>query len=196
MLMQRGVTVDTAGRVYTGNFGTGNFGDGVFSRVTVAADGTAKEQAVVSTGISCVDGIFYDAARDAVFIADSEKNALQVFHPATGRMTTLWENDDSDGVDGLLDQPCEVLVRGDELIVANFDMPFPGMKNKAFDNAHTLSIFRLAPAARPVAAAAGMTRGTPHSGPLVNRSITPHPHCPQLRRPICKILVQIGRAHV
>jgi len=37
-------------------------------------------------------------------------------------------------------------VRGDELIVANFDMPFPGMKNKVFDKAHTLSIFRLAPA--------------------------------------------------
>ena len=145
-----GVTVDTAGRVYTGNFG-----DGVFSRVTVAADGKAKENTVVSTGISCVDGIFYDAPRDAVFIADSEKNAVQVFHPATGRMTTLWENDDSDGADGLLDQPCEVLVRGDELIVANFDMPFPGMKNKAFDKAHTLSIFRLAPAAGQASAAAG-----------------------------------------
>jgi len=136
-----GVTLDTAGRLYTGNFG-----DGVFSRVTIAADGTAKEKAVVSTAISCVDGIFYDAARDRIFIADSEKNAVQVFHPATGQMTTLWENDDSDGADGSLDQPCEVLVRGDELIVANFDMPFPGMKNKVFDKAHTLSIFRLAPA--------------------------------------------------
>jgi DNA-binding beta-propeller fold protein YncE len=136
-----GVTLDTAGRLYTGNFG-----DGVFSRVTIAADGKAKEQAVVSTAISCVDGIFYDAARDRVFIADSEKNAVQVFNPATGQMTTLWENEDSDGVDGLLDQPCEVLVRGDDLIVANFDMPFPGMKNKVFDQAHTLSIFRLPPA--------------------------------------------------
>ncbi|MFM9195971.1 MAG: SMP-30/gluconolactonase/LRE family protein [Planctomycetia bacterium] len=136
-----GVTLDTAGRLYTGNFG-----DGVFSRVTIAADGTAKEQSVVSTAISCVDGIFYDAARDRIFIADSEKNAVQVFNPATGQMTTLWENDDSDGADGSLDQPCEVLVRGDDLIVANFDMPFPGMKNKVFDKAHTLSIFRLAPA--------------------------------------------------
>jgi hypothetical protein len=102
-----------------------------------------------------VDGIFYDAARDRVFIADSEKNAVQVFNPATGQMTTLWENDDSDGGDGLLDQPCEVLVRGDDLIVANFDMPFPGMKNKAFDKAHTLSIFRLAPAGRGAAATSG-----------------------------------------
>jgi sugar lactone lactonase YvrE len=145
-----GVTLDTAGRLYTGNFG-----DGVFSRVTMAADGTAKEQTVVSTGISCVDGIFYDAARDRVFIADSEKNAVQVFDPATGRMTTLWENDDSDGADGSLDQPCEVLVRGDDLIVANFDMPFPGMKNKVFDKAHTLSILRLAPAGTKPAATSG-----------------------------------------
>jgi sugar lactone lactonase YvrE len=145
-----GVTLDTAGRLYTGNFG-----DGVLSRLTIAADGTAAEQAVVSTAISCVDGIFYDAARDRVFIADSEKNAVQLFNPATGRMTTLWENDDSDGADGLLDQPCEVLVRGDDLIVANFDMPFPGMKNKVFDKAHTLSIFRLAPVAPQPAAASG-----------------------------------------
>ena len=145
-----GVTLDTAGRLYTGNFG-----DGVFSRVTLAADGRAKEQAVVSTAISCVDGIFYDAARDRVFIADSEKNAVQVFNPATGQMTTLWENDDSDGADGLLDQPCEVLVRGDDLIVANFDMPFPGMKNKIFDKAHTLSIFRLSPAGAKAAPPSG-----------------------------------------
>jgi len=144
-----GVTLDPAGRLYTGNFG-----DGVFSRVTIAADGTAAEKAVVSTAISCVDGIFHDAARGLIFIADSEKNAVQVFDPATNRMTTLWENDDSDGRDGLLDQPCEVLVRGDDLIVANFDMPFPGMKNKAFDKAHTLSIFRLPPAGRTAATGA------------------------------------------
>jgi len=144
-----GVTFDAAGRLYTGNFG-----DGVLSRVTIGADGKAQEITVASTAISCVDGIFYDAARKCIFIANSERNAVQVFHPATGEMTTLWENDDADGLDGLLDQPCEVLVRGDDLIVANFDMPFPGMKNKAFDAVHTLSIFRL-PAADPQAAATG-----------------------------------------
>lgn len=51
-------------------------------------------------------------------------------------------NDDNDGAEGLLDQPCEPMVWGDKLLIANFDMSFPGVKNSN-DAVHTLSVINL-----------------------------------------------------
>ena len=55
----------------------------------------------------------------------------------------LAENEDTDGADGLMDQPCEPIVIGDIIVVANFDMPFPGLKNSKYDKVHTLSVIDL-----------------------------------------------------
>ena len=135
-----GLTIDGQGNLYTGNFG-----DGAFHRIALNSDGSAKEVKVVHRAqpLTCVDGIFWDAKRDVIYIADSEKNAIQVYHVKTGQVTTLWENGDTDGSDGLLDQPCEPLVRGSDLIIVNFDMPFPGLKNKAYDKPHTICVIKL-----------------------------------------------------
>jgi hypothetical protein len=132
-----GMAFDNQGRLVTGNFG-----DGVLSRMTLAADGRVAKQEIISRKLTCVDGMVCDRRTGNVYIADSEKNAIQVVAP-DGSISTLWENADTDGSDGLLDQPCEPLVRGDELIIANFDMPFPGLKNSGYDKHHTLSVIRL-----------------------------------------------------
>jgi hypothetical protein len=58
---------------------------------------------------------------------------------------TLWENDDTDGSDGLIDQTAECVVRDGKLIIANFDWPFPGLKNQKFDKPYTISVIDLAP---------------------------------------------------
>jgi hypothetical protein len=92
--------------------------------------------------MTCVDGIFCDLKTDEIYVADSEKNAIHIVTPQ-GDLKTLWMNDDSDGSDGLLDQPCEPLIRGNELIIANFDMPFPGLINSVYDKYHTLSVIKL-----------------------------------------------------
>ena len=42
-----------------------------------------------------------------------------------------------------LDQPCEVIVRGNDLIVVDFDMPFPGLRNTKFDKPHTIHVIKL-----------------------------------------------------
>jgi sugar lactone lactonase YvrE len=135
-----GLTFDAEGNLYTGNFG-----DGVLSKVAFNADGSVKSNAVFvkDPKMTCVDGIFYDKKRSCIYVADSEKNAIQVVHLPDGRLTTLWENEDTDGKGGLLDQPCEPLVRGDDLVVVNFDMPFPGLKNTKYDKPHTISIISL-----------------------------------------------------
>lgn len=134
-----GMTLDSKGNLYTGNFG-----DGVMSRITFDAEGkvASQEEFVKHPRLTCVDGIFCDLSTDEIYVADSQKNAIQVVSP-DGKLRTLWENDDTDGTGGLLDQPCEVILRGNELIIANFDMPFPGLRNRKFDAPYTISVIKL-----------------------------------------------------
>ncbi len=134
-----GMTIDSKGNLYTGNFG-----NGVMSKISFNEDGSVKsnEVFVQDKKMTCVDGIFYDAEKDVIYVADSEKNAIRIV-TMDGKVSTLSENDDTDGSDGGMDQPCEVLIRGNEMIIANFDMPFPGLKNSAFDAPYTLSVIKL-----------------------------------------------------
>jgi len=134
-----GMTFDSKGNLYTGNFG-----DGVMSKITFDENDKVISNTIFvdDKKLTCVDGIFCDLKTDYIYIADSEKNAVQVVKPC-GTVETLWVNDDSDGADGLLDQPCEPIIRGKELILANFDMTFPGLKNSGYDKHHTLSVIKL-----------------------------------------------------
>ncbi|MDZ7619382.1 MAG: FGGY family carbohydrate kinase [Patescibacteria group bacterium] len=50
---------------------------------------------------------------------------------------------DNDGSLGRLDRPSEALVRGNELMICNFDMPIPGGVNRTFDAPHTISVIQL-----------------------------------------------------
>ncbi|MCF7849833.1 MAG: SMP-30/gluconolactonase/LRE family protein [Kiritimatiellales bacterium] len=133
-----GMTLDGKGNLYTGNFG-----DGVMSRITFDANGKVVSNRIISRAITCCDGIFYDAKRDVIYITDSAKNAIHTMDPETGKIATLWENEDTDGMDGLLDQPCEAVVRDGKMIIVNFDMPFPGLKNTSWDGKSTLSVINL-----------------------------------------------------
>ena len=140
-----GMTVDGNGVIYFGNFG-----DGVMYAVTVDGDAVKCTKILDDERYQCCDGIFYDAACNLIFINDSMKNAIHVMFPlreggTQARLFTLWENDDTDGSDGLLDQPCECVVRDGKMIIANFDWPFPGLKNKAFNKPHTISVIDLTP---------------------------------------------------
>ena len=134
-----GLTFDSKGNLYAGNFG-----DGVFSKITFDSGGKVVSNEVIirDKEMPCVDGIFCNLATDEIYITDSEKNAIHVLSP-DGKLRTIWENDDTDGSDGLLDQPCEVLIRGKQLIIVCFDMPFPGLKNSAYDKHHTISVIQL-----------------------------------------------------
>jgi sugar lactone lactonase YvrE len=138
-----GITFDRAGNLYTGNFG-----DGVITKITFDRHGNKASQTTLPLDpkLTCVDGMTYDRASDKIFVADSQKNALQIVSPRTGAVTTLWENDDTNGAGGLLDQPSESVLRGRDLIIANFDGGFPPTapaKNRAHDAPHTLSVIRI-----------------------------------------------------
>ena len=135
-----GLTFDSKGNLYYGHFG-----DGQLFKVTFNPDGSVKSQERIAgrPQLVCCDGMFCDVRTDKIYIADSARNAIMVFDTKDNSITTLWENDDTNGADGLLDQPCEPAIRGDDLIIANFDMPFPGLKNTKHDKPHTISVIRL-----------------------------------------------------
>jgi sugar lactone lactonase YvrE len=129
-----------------GNIYTGNFGDGHFYVIRLKADGTYDKMATLLNDpkvFPCCDGICYYAKKDWVIMTDSARNAVLYWDIKAGKLGTLWMNDDTCGKDGLLDQPCEPMVWGSKLIVVNFDMSFPGLKNSKNDPMHTVSVINL-----------------------------------------------------
>jgi sugar lactone lactonase YvrE len=135
-----GLTLDSKGNLYVASFG-----DGKIHKLTFDADGNVASQTVfvdMPDRLPCSDGLFCDLDTDEIYVADSEQNAIHVVS-MDGSLKTLWMNGDTNGADGGLDQPCETLIRGNELIIVNFDMPFPGLKNAAFDKPYTMSVIKL-----------------------------------------------------
>lgn len=136
-----GMCFDKDGSLYSGNFG-----DGQFYRITFnGVNGTVKEFKVIDHSLTCTDGICYDKTKNVIYITDSEKNAIHEWNISSNKMSKLWQNDDTDGADGLLDQPCEPIVVGNKIVIANFDMPFPGLKNSKYDQVHHLSAINIKP---------------------------------------------------
>lgn len=134
-----GITFDGEGNMYCGNFG-----DGRIFKITFDKAGKATSKLLIDDekNMPSADGQFWNKADNLIYVADSAANAVRAYTP-DGKLKTIWINDDTDGSDGLLDQPCEVLVRGNELIVVCFDMPFPGLKNSKYDKFHTISVIKL-----------------------------------------------------
>ena len=113
--------------------------------MTFNDDGSVDEKIRLmnSPAFECCDGINYDAETEKIYMANSQMNSVWVYDLNNGSMQRLWENPDSDGADGSLDQPCETLVYGDYLLVVNFDMTFPQLRNRESDAVNTISKFKI-----------------------------------------------------
>ncbi len=135
-----GMDFDRDGNLYTGSFGDGRFwvlrplGNGRYGRPELL-DGKT---------VTCCDGICYDAARHRILLTAAEQNAIYAWDIAQKKMALVWANGDTDGADGLLDQPCEVLMLdAGRALVVNIDAPSPFMVNSGHDAVHTLSVITL-----------------------------------------------------
>lgn len=135
-----GVTFDKQGRMYSGRFG-----DGVISRTTFDDNGNPiKQETIVDdVSINCCDGIICDKNTNTVYVTNSKRNSIHAYDVDNNTFRIISENGNTTGANGQLDQPCEPLVIGDQLIIVNFDMPFPGMKNTTHDQPIGLSSIRL-----------------------------------------------------
>jgi sugar lactone lactonase YvrE len=128
-----------------GNLYFGHFSGGQFFKVTFKKDGAVDQviRLMNSPAFECCDGIQYDQETEKIYIANSQMNSVWVYDLKAQTMQRLWENGDSDGADGSLDQPCEPLVYGDSLLVVNFDMTFPKLRNRVSDSVNTISKFKI-----------------------------------------------------
>jgi sugar lactone lactonase YvrE len=128
-----GMTFDKAGNMYIGNFG-----DGLVHKFTFGADGKATGAVFArSDKMKSADGLFYHAASGRIIVADFMANAIHAVAP-DGTVKTLASNADG-ALKGAMDSPCEALVRGNEIIVSNMDMPFGDSTNKKFERPAVLS---------------------------------------------------------
>ena len=134
-----GATFDDEGNLYIGNFA-----DGTIHKLAFDKKGKVIANAIFAKA-SCMrscDGIFYDRRTRKIYVADSMANAVQMVS-LDGTVRTLAQDADNDGSGGRLDQPCEVVVRGNEVIVSNMDFPVPGGVNTTSDKPYTMSVIKL-----------------------------------------------------
>ncbi len=130
-----GMDYDSKGNLYTGLFG-----NGTLYKITLKPDGTfaKQEELKVSEAIPCVDGLIIDRKTDKLYVCDSRSNAIKIVEP-DGKVSVLAQNGDTDGTGGALDQPAEVLLKGDRLYISDFDKPEKKFVNTKSDAPHTMS---------------------------------------------------------
>ena len=134
-----GLTFDDDGNLYIGNFS-----DGTVHKLKFDAEGkvTSNEIFAKADFMKSADGLFFNPADQKIYVADSKANAVQVVS-LDGSVATLAQNGPTDGLDGGMDQPCEVLVRGNQVIVSNMDWPVPGCVNTQYDEPCTICVIKL-----------------------------------------------------
>jgi sugar lactone lactonase YvrE len=134
-----GIAFDKKGNLYAGSFG-----DGVITKIEFYSDGKVKSQKIVfdSDKLKCCDGFFYDKKRNSIFIANYDNNSVHQLNLDTNTISLIWENENNDGADGQLDNPCETIIYKGKLLVVNYDT-FKGPKNTEIDDFHTISSFQL-----------------------------------------------------
>lgn len=135
-----GIDYDSKGNLYTGSFG-----DGTLYKMTLTPDGTlaSNEPVTVSTPVACMDGIIIDRKTDRMYLNNSRMNAVQTIDLPAGTVNTLVQNGDTDGKDGRIDQPAEVLLKGNRLFITNYDNPMKKFVNTKADKVHTMSYIDL-----------------------------------------------------
>lgn len=138
-----GVTVDAEGNLFTSIIE-----DGLIYKTRFDDKGEPTETRLFAKNPEMVsaDGIVWREKDNRIYVAGFLHNAVHAVD-ADGEVHTLHRNPDTDGADGSLDQPAEVLLRGNELIVVNMDMPWDDptglLVNTTIDQPYTLSVIQL-----------------------------------------------------
>ncbi len=134
-----GLVLDERGNLYAGIFGDGRIYKLSFDS---AGNVASKEIFVDSDKLACIGGMFYDERRDIIYVTDSLNNAILSVSMG-GQINMLWENADTDGSDGLLNQPRKAQIRNNRLFISNYDRPQTGLGGPSFNPPHTISVMIL-----------------------------------------------------
>lgn len=144
-----GIEFDAQGNLYVGLFG-----EGVIYKLTFDSEGRVKSNTEFARSVFMItcDGMHRDPRTGKFYVADPAANAVQEISPE-GNVRMIATNGDpktgADKLKGMLDQPCEALVRGEEVVVSNMDWPFPGFRNSKHQMPATLSVIKIPPPPKP-----------------------------------------------
>jgi len=129
---------------HQGNLYVANCGDGLLERFTFDDSGKVAGRKVITQAgaMQSADGIYFDRRTKRIYVADILANAVLAV-TLDGRVETVARDGDNDGSAGQLDGPSEAIVRGNELIAANFDRVFPGSVNTEPDKPYSLAVIAL-----------------------------------------------------
>ena len=126
-----------------GNLFVGNFGDGALHKITFDDKGNVASNTLFTrtdfdysndpkkpgflniatrAKMRTTDGICIDG-EDNIYVADFSNNAIAKVTPA-GEISVVWQNGDTDGSNGYLDQPGEPIIWNGLIVVSNFDAVF------------------------------------------------------------------------
>lgn len=123
-----------------GNLFTANLGDGIVYKLELDAEGNVKNKNVYASVPNTVgpDGMAIDDSGN-LYLAGFRSNQI-IKVDVEGKAILLAQNADSDGANGELDQPADLIVYGDRLIISNFDlMSGEGIVNTVHSKPYTIS---------------------------------------------------------
>lgn len=130
-----GLAFDSEGHLYTADLG-----DGIVYKLTLNLAGkiTANEVYANVPWQSSVDGMTFDS-EDNMYLAGFASNQVLKID-VSGLVSIIVEFDDNDGTNGQLDQPADLIIFENKLIVSNFDlMTAEGFKNSGHNKPYTLT---------------------------------------------------------
>ncbi|MGA9652238.1 SMP-30/gluconolactonase/LRE family protein, partial [Pedobacter sp.] len=134
-----GLVFDSKGYLYVGDFG-----DAIIYQLQLNPDGTLARskffaQLPKSVGI---DGLAIDK-QDNLYLAGFLRNQIYKVS-ASAEINLVAEYPDNDGSNGAIDQPADVIVWGEKLLISNFDlMKGVGIVNSAHSKPYTISYIDL-----------------------------------------------------
>jgi hypothetical protein len=138
-----GVTVDGKGNLYTSIME-----DGLIYKTSFDDKGEPVETSLFAKSNDMVSaaGIVWRKKDHQIYVADVLNNAVHKVD-MNGNVMTLYKNSDTNGANGSLNLPSEVLIRGNELIVVNMGMPWEDttgvLLNTKIDEPYTISVIPL-----------------------------------------------------
>ena len=134
-----GICFDKEGNLYEGNFG-----DGTIHKITFDEARKPSEPVLFAKGPEMVsnDGMIMGDDGN-IYLCDFSQNAILAVTPE-GKIITIAKNGDTDGADGGLDEPGDLIFRCKQLIISNFDNVLGATHvNQERDAVKTLSIINL-----------------------------------------------------
>ncbi|MBU2886382.1 SMP-30/gluconolactonase/LRE family protein [Gilvimarinus agarilyticus] len=134
-----GLVFDDQGALYLTNFG-----DGKVYRLILSEAGEVLQSSVFAELSSEVglDGISIDTAGN-LYVAGFLLNQVYRISP-DAKVSLIADYPDNQGADGAIDQPADLMVFGDQLLISNFDlMKGEGVRNSAHTKPYTISTIPL-----------------------------------------------------